>query len=618
MTRFKSVVALIGSLVFMSAVGPVGAPAATAATSATAGDVVDPGTAPPIRVSTYNLCGNACPDGTLPETDLRESTVAAEGQSGWNADVVFLQEICKYQYDDIAVRLPGFTGHYVETVPTGAIVGGRVVCRDRSSYGMAVFAKGTLHTDPGRAVVDERDGVVDLDLNGYTTGPDPTRLEPEDITSPCMRVFVQNRSTWVCSVHLYWGSESVPAEKALRDAEAVRLYERVKRWQDEGVPVILGGDFNTQPWNTGTQPFYSDRAHSNTLGTGRMTEVDETDNSPGFFQSVCAGKPRCRSGEPTRDDTVAPDPNGNDTADRKIDYIFFSTQFFDGVLGDALPVDRDISDHAILRGAARWTDCVPAAPGAGAVFRVDANGALDRYAGRSNGTIAPACRVGSGWSSMKRTVRQGSALLAVGGTGALWRYPADPATGTYSSSTRTAAGSGFAGAAGPGGALLAPGDTDHDGYPDLLVRDALGDLWRYPGSAGGTYTQQTAVKLDGPAPGRTWGDYTMLVAPGDFATDAANAPDLVGMDAAGYLWLHKGTAVGTYGPPVQIGHGWQIYNALAAPGDIDGDGKPDLVARDRVPGKTYGYLWFYRGNGTGGYEPRVKIGNGYPDSEPLF
>ncbi|MBP2582324.1 hypothetical protein J3A78_002802 [Streptomyces sp. PvR006] len=145
MRTLKSILALVGSLVFLLAVGVVRAPAALAA-----GDVVDPSTAPPIRISTYNLCGHACVlrDGTPPEIGLREGTVVSEGQPGWNADVIFLQEICEYQYNDIAAKLPGYTGQYVQTVPKGAVVDGATICRNWSSYGMAVFSRGTIHADP--------------------------------------------------------------------------------------------------------------------------------------------------------------------------------------------------------------------------------------------------------------------------------------------------------------------------------------------------------------------------------------------------------------------------------------------------------------------------------------
>ncbi|WP_433543670.1 FG-GAP repeat domain-containing protein (plasmid) [Streptomyces sp. CA-294286] len=289
------------------------------------------------------------------------------------------------------------------------------------------------------------------------------------------------------------------------------------------------------------------------------------------------------------------------------------------VKGDALPRDAAVSDHAKLRGAASWADCVPSAPAAlakGAVFRVDASGALFRYAGKTSGGLAAPCKVGSGWRDMLHISRQGGTLVAVDEAGDLWGYPADPATGRYSGSTRVKAGSGLKGA----DDVLTPGDTDGDGNPDLLVRQG-GKLWRHSGTATGGY-RPTGIQVDPPGVGKSWGDYNILIAAGDFARDGATdpvRPDLIGRDSAGDLWLHKGNGAGGYAPRVRIGNGWQTYTALAAPGDLDGDSHPDLVGRDLVTGKDYGNLWFYKGNGAGGYAPRQKIGNGYPTAdEHLF
>jgi hypothetical protein len=41
-------------------------------------------------------------------------------------------------------------------------------------------------------------------------------------------------------------------------------------------------------------------------------------------------------------------------------------------------------------------------------------------------------------------------------------------------------------------------------------------------------------------------------------------------------------------------------------GDLDGDGRVHLVARD-----SSGRLWNYRGNGSGGFLPRVQLGSGW-------
>ncbi|MFE0772467.1 endonuclease/exonuclease/phosphatase family protein [Streptomyces sp. NPDC058861] len=594
MRTLRSVLAFLGSVAFLLVGG-------FAASPALAKDVVSASTSPPLRFSTYNICGNFCVKAD--DAGIRVDAVVKETDAtGWKADVVFLQEICDYQYKDIAKKLTprGYNGHYVATIAARSDI-----CLNRGSYGMAVFAKGAIHDDADWDSASEKDGLAEINLLSGTG------VETEGITSPCIRAFVQHRSTWACSVHLWWPKNSADtAGVAARDANARNLYAKVKEWQDKGVPVLLGGDFNGQPWTDATKPFYSPAAVSAVRGTGAMTEVDETDTEEFQGSGVCNGAARCRSGEVTHD-------GGPQGTLRKIDYIFATSSFFKEVRGDVQPRRVDISDHSLLRGTARWADCGPAGPTASAVFRVDASGALFRYASKGNGTLASACKVGFGWGNMSKIARQGSDLIALDQAGAVWKYPADPATGEYSGSTRVSLGSGLTGAT----AILTPGDTDGDNTPDLLVRNSQGSLLRYPGTAAGGYDFTAPVTLSAPASGQTWNRYKLLVAAGDFARDAADKPsrpDLVGIDNNGKLWLHKGNSdTGDYDTAADIGQGWQVYTALAAPGDLNNDGKPDLVARDESSG-AHGKLWYYKGDGAGGYAPKVEIGKGYPKDEPLF
>jgi hypothetical protein len=50
-----------------------------------------------------------------------------------------------------------------------------------------------------------------------------------------------------------------------------------------------------------------------------------------------------------------------------------------------------------------------------------------------------------------------------------------------------------------------------------------------------------------------------------------------------------------------------MHDALAAPGDVNGDGLHDLWAREA----STGVLWFYSGNGAGGFASRANVGNGW-------
>ncbi|MFI8324655.1 FG-GAP repeat domain-containing protein [Streptomyces sp. NPDC085529] len=583
-----SVGALLGSL---AAALVLGAPVAQA-------DTVSPGSAPPLRFVSYNMCGS----GTMCkwaagftnkakyDAVLKETEAAASGTAtGWNADQIFLQEVCEYQFDTLAAKLApkGFTGRYVTTRDFGAESG---VCTkptgDTESivksgteghYGMAVFVKG--------AVTEGKD----LKLADAT-------FDNEWVISPCLKSYTQWRATWACSVHLNWSKDT----DEYRNKEAARLAAQAAVWQAAGTPVVLGGDFNGTPGTAMAANFYEPAAGGYddpaVLGKGTFREVDETDEeffSIEHYPTTCLSKgaTRCRSGEPTFGDWR-----------RKIDYIFVSSAHFKDVKASVSPRDVHATDHDTLRGSASWTDCGPAGAG-GSLFRRDSGGALYRYAGRAGGLAAP-CKVGVGWGTMSEITRDGTTLVASDTDGKLWRYPADPGTGTYSGSTRILAGTGGWQAM---DTLLAPGDVDGDGKADLLARErATGTLWLYPGNGADGYGARTSI-------GGGWGMFDVLLAPGDFNGDGK--ADLIGRTPTGDLWLYKGTggAPWYFDPRVQIGFAWDRYTALAAPGDIDGDGRADLIGRD---GDNDVYL--YKGDGAGSYAPAAKVGFGYPAGELLF
>ncbi|MDQ0148015.1 FG-GAP repeat domain-containing protein, partial [Pseudarthrobacter niigatensis] len=57
---------------------------------------------------------------------------------------------------------------------------------------------------------------------------------------------------------------------------------------------------------------------------------------------------------------------------------------------------------------------------------------------------------------------------------------------------------------------------------------------------------------------------------------------------------------------IKVGDGWNVMTAISAAGDLTGDGKPDLVARD-----TNGTLWTYPGQGNGLFGWRINVGPGW-------
>ncbi|MFH8838630.1 FG-GAP repeat domain-containing protein [Streptomyces sp. NPDC017868] len=155
------------------------------------------------------------------------------------------------------------------------------------------------------------------------------------------------------------------------------------------------------------------------------------------------------------------------------------------------------------------------------------------------------------------------------------------------------------------------GDLDRDGYMDLLARDRTGVLWLYKGTGSFTGARfKTRVKV-----GAGWGAYDRLAGGADVTGDGR--ADLLARDKTGVLWLYRGTGSGTapYATRTKVGGGWSAYDQLVVAGDLTDDGKADAVARDRT-----GVLWLYRGTGGAGapFATRTKIGSGWNTYDRLF
>ncbi|WP_432122386.1 FG-GAP-like repeat-containing protein [Streptomyces sp. S1] len=227
-------------------------------------------------------------------------------------------------------------------------------------------------------------------------------------------------------------------------------------------------------------------------------------------------------------------------------------------------------------------------------------GKLWLYPGNGDGTLGSRVQIGSNWGSMTRLAAgefsgDGRAdLLAVEGTtGTFYAYPGN---GTGGLGARVQIGTNWKGMQD-----LTAMDVNRDGRSDLLAVDsATGTFYAYPGNGTGGFGNRVQI-------GTNWGGMSELTSPGDLNADGKQ--DLVAVDAAGRLWSYPGNGTGGFGNRVQIGSNWDGMRQLVG-ADFNGDGKGDLDAV-QAPLTSTGALYFYPGNGTGGFGNRVQIGTNW-------
>jgi hypothetical protein len=188
-------------------------------------------------------------------------------------------------------------------------------------------------------------------------------------------------------------------------------------------------------------------------------------------------------------------------------------------------------------------------------------------------------------------------------TGSLWLYPRDAATGAWR--RRVQLGTGW----GRYDTVLTPGDLDRDGAPDVVARRG-GDLWLFPARVSGSLGR--GVKL-----GSGWGAFDTVIGPGDLTGD--DVPDLLARKrSTGALWLFPRTAPvygkAGWGKPRRVATGWRGLSLLTGAGDLTGDGRADLLARTST-----GILQLYPGTGSASapFAKKIVLGTGWQTFDAL-
>jgi hypothetical protein len=189
-------------------------------------------------------------------------------------------------------------------------------------------------------------------------------------------------------------------------------------------------------------------------------------------------------------------------------------------------------------------------------------------------------------------------IMAIDSTGNLWMYPYVGGSGTSTFGAQVQMGTGWTGFT-----IDAVADLYHSGRSGLLVTAPNGNLMYYANGGGdnlSTFAVSTQV-------GSGWSGYRILGLTDLYGT---GSDGIVAVDPSGNLLYYPntgGTGTSTFGSPTTIGTGWSGYTADVA--DINGDGKPDLLAVD-----SSGNLWMYPntgGSGTSTFGARVQMGTGW-------
>ncbi|WP_460498425.1 FG-GAP repeat domain-containing protein [Glycomyces tarimensis] len=147
------------------------------------------------------------------------------------------------------------------------------------------------------------------------------------------------------------------------------------------------------------------------------------------------------------------------------------------------------------------------------------------------------------------------------------------------------------------------GDVTGDDIPDVVAKNRRdGLLYTYPGDGTGGF--QSRLQID--SGGESMRTFT---ADGDF--DGDGHLDLLAIEEGyGTLYLYRGNSDGTFEEGRVFGSGWGAVDTLTTVGDVNFDGFFDLLARDARTGEYF----FCLGDGDRDFDERVTLPASLSDS----
>ncbi len=235
------------------------------------------------------------------------------------------------------------------------------------------------------------------------------------------------------------------------------------------------------------------------------------------------------------------------------------------------------------------------------VLVVNPSGRLVSYAGRGDGRLRAGVTIGQGWGTRDLAANVGD-WSGDGWPDLMAREPASGDLYVYHGTASGYVGPRLVGTSWTDvNLLLGVGDADRDGDRDLLTRrKSDGALWLYRGNGAGGFVTGPPTRVS-----KSMAAFDQIVSVGDL--DDEGDPDLVVRNRmSGRLFLMAGTSQGTLQNAVQIGAGWSVFSAVVGVGNMDGAGGVDVLARG-----TSGVLTMYRGTTSGTLGAPIQVGHGW-------